>query len=319
MDGDQKAWLMLCAGDDREHGGNDGYADLPESSYLWDSTVGNASKVRAGDWIVLWDKEILLGVSVIERIEVDEETKTTYKCPRCRRAHIKARRTKTPRYKCYDAECQELFEDPVVVQRQVVTYRSLHGSGWVDLRGRLRGPQLRELCFEPKSQGSLRLLQWEDFRRAAEDGLPDAAWRPLDHTIARIAGGHQQRTVRVRIGQAQFRQRLLEQVQEPVCAFTGPAPVTVLEAGHLYSYAVEGVHHQDGGMLMRRDVHILFDRGHLAIAPSTWTIDVSPQIRGYSAYGPLHGQPLHVPLMPRHKKWLALHWAQYRGEMTRVR
>lgn len=92
--------------------------------------------------------------------------------------------------------------------------------------------------------------------------------------------------------------------------------MSVLEAGHLYSYAKEGEHHQDGGLLLRRDVHALFDNGHLAVDPSTWRIDVLPQARAFDAYGPLHGQPLHTTLKPRQKKWLEQHWSQYRGEAT---
>jgi hypothetical protein len=49
-------------------------------------------------------------------------------------------------------------------------------------------------------------------------------------------------TVRVRRGQRQFRQHLLTAHGE-LRAFTGEAPVRVLEAGHLYSYAELGVHH----------------------------------------------------------------------------
>lgn len=97
---------------------------------------------------------------------------TISKCPRCQKAHIKARKTKSSRYKCYDSQCQELFDEPIVVSGEVTTYRSHHRAGWVDLRGRLGGAQLRELCFERKSQGSLRLLRWDDFRLAVGDSLP---------------------------------------------------------------------------------------------------------------------------------------------------
>lgn len=316
MDVEHRAWLVMCAGDDREHGGNDGYADLPESSYLWDSTVGNASRIRVGHKIVLRNKKTLLGVSVIEHIEVGEASKTTYKCPRCKRAHINARATKTPRYKCYDSECQELFDDPLRVHKQVVTYRSHHGAGWVDLQGRLSGKQLHALCTNRNPQLSLRELRWQDFLHELGDGLPQAQWQPLERTAARIAGGHQERTVRARIGQSPFRQRLLGQGDDLGCAFTGPAPAAVLEAAHLYSYAAEGEHYQDGGLLMRRDVHALFDKGLLAVDPSTWTIAVSPQIRDYDAYGPLHAEPLQTSLMPAQQAWLRLHWDKYRVSRT---
>jgi hypothetical protein len=35
----------------------------------WDSTVPNHSQIKAGDLIAIWDKESLLGISVIAEIE----------------------------------------------------------------------------------------------------------------------------------------------------------------------------------------------------------------------------------------------------------
>lgn len=43
------AWLMLAAGDDREHRGNDGYDDAPSAHYSRDSTVPNHLLPRPGD------------------------------------------------------------------------------------------------------------------------------------------------------------------------------------------------------------------------------------------------------------------------------
>jgi len=80
------AWLVLAAGDARQHGGNDGYDDVVDRYYSWDSTVPNSSALAVGHAIVLWDKMALLGVSVIEAIQSGEATKTTYSCPNCGQA-----------------------------------------------------------------------------------------------------------------------------------------------------------------------------------------------------------------------------------------
>ena len=95
-------------------------------------------------------------------------------------------------------------------------------------------------------------------------------WRNADYRARAEswfeANGHRQTLTRVRIGQAAFRKQLLDQFGE-VCALTGPCPAEVLEAGHLYSYSKLGRHHKHGGLLLRRDVHALFDRGRLAVDP----------------------------------------------------
>jgi hypothetical protein len=66
-----------------------------------------------------------------------------------------------------------------------------------------------------------------------------------------------------------------------------------LEACHLYSYAEIGRHDIEGGLLLRRDLHRLFDQGLL--------------------YAALQGQPLHVRLTAQQHDWLALHWAEWRS------
>lgn len=139
----------------------------------------------------------------------------------------------------------------------------------------------------------------------------------VDRTRKAIAGGHTTRTVRARNGQAAFRATLLEDFGE-VCAFTGPMPAVVLEAAHLYSYAANGKHHTFGGLLLRRDVHRLFDLGQIAIDPTTLTLDVAPGTRAYPDYDKLHGQALTVPITNAHKKWIAEHWDMHRTEIEAV-
>ncbi|WP_051811975.1 HNH endonuclease [Kitasatospora sp. MBT63] len=121
-------------------------------------------------------------------------------------------------------------------------------------------------------------------------------------------------TVRARLGQRAFRQRLLDTHGDD-CAFTGPTPRAALDAAHLYSYAINGEHHDDGGLLLRRDLHRLFDLGLLAVNPEELTIDVSDQLAAYPLYADLHGKLLTVALSPGHRTWLESHWAVHRTEL----
>ncbi|MEW2417949.1 HNH endonuclease [Streptomyces sp. NPDC046866] len=305
------AWLVLAVDDaDRTHGGNDGYDDEPSRHYSWDSTVPNHANIAVGDVIALWDKKSLLGVSVIEAIDVDQAEKDTYACPACGRASFKARRTKTPTYLCWD--CRAEFDTPVAHRKQVTTYRSRHGTGWVDMPGLLTGAQLRSLCDSPKSQQSLRPFDWDRMRAAIlATGQPTSVEITDAARQAAIPGGHKTTVVRARVGQATFRRRLLIDHGQ-VCAFTGPAPAAALEAAHLYSYAADGQHHPDGGLLLRRDLHRLFDLGLIAVNPASLTLDVSPQLAGFTAYTQLHGQTVHAALTKGHHAWLQAHWNLHR-------
>src|SRR4051794_31902524 len=106
------AWLVLAAGDDRQHGGNDGYDGDPASTYRWDNTVPNHNAIAPGDAIVVWDKRSLIGASVIERIDETDIAKNVYRCSHCGRANIKRRKTLQPAWRCFI--CSINFDSPVL-------------------------------------------------------------------------------------------------------------------------------------------------------------------------------------------------------------
>ncbi|SEQ63275.1 HNH endonuclease [Lentzea xinjiangensis] len=308
--GDTTAWLMLAAGDDRARASNDGYDDDPSSHYSWDSTVPNHAKPAEGHVIVLWDKKHLLGASVIEKIDRGRAPKDIHSCPRCDKARIEFRTTLLPRIKCYN--CGHEFDEPKTRTADVDTYRTRHDAGWIDLAGRLDGARLRELCVSPKSQLSLRPLDYDRFRAAIGEAPTPTSLAPLEAAAKYVRSGHREAFVRVRRGQGPFRSALLARYGDE-CAFTGRMPVDALEAAHLYSYAATGTHHDEGGLLMRRDVHRLFDLGFLAVRPDTFHIDVHPVLSPYEDYASLHGKPLRPRLTTAQREWLRKHWKQMRS------
>lgn len=308
---ERTAWLLLSVGDKRQHGGNSGYDDQADLYYSWDSTVPNSAEIKPGDAVVIWDKVRLLGVSVVEEITEDATEKLRFKCPHCGLASFKARQTKPISYRCF--KCKGIFDAPVAQLTPITKYRSRHDAAWTPLEGLILGAQLRQLCYSPKSQLSMRPLRWDAFQevlssRGANIAVDRVAKRAPDFVFPQ---GHRYETVRVRRGQQAFREHLLGE-QGQVCAFTGEAPAKVLEAGHLYSYAELGVHHQHGGLLLRRDIHRLFDDGSLAVDPMSFKVDVSASLDAYPQYTSLHDRKLFTRLRDPQVEWLAAHWAQYR-------
>jgi putative restriction endonuclease len=49
------------------------------------------------------------------------------------------------------------------------------------------------------------------------------------------------------------------------CAITGARITPTLEAAHIRPIAAEGQHRVDNGLLLRSDVHVLFDAGYLGL------------------------------------------------------
>ncbi|MEU2073974.1 HNH endonuclease [Streptomyces sp. NPDC013489] len=306
------AWFVLALGDDREHAGNDGYDDNPAERYSWDSTVPNHAQIAVGDRIVLWDKEGLIGYSVIEAVVTGTVMKKLYYCGECGRAGgLKRRLRDRPVFRC--SKCLAVFDVPASKVEPVTTYESVHGEAWVDCRGLLSAAEVRALCDSPKSQLSMRRAKWETLRDALSETSPaESTVEPPSERAGVLPGGHRVMTVRTRIGQDSFRKELLRQHGER-CAITGNTPAAALEAAHLYSYAESGEHHEHGGLLLRRDLHRLFDLGYVAVDPETGKLDISKAVREYPLYGDLHGCELRVALRPEHREWLGVHWAKHRG------
>ncbi|MGW9214296.1 HNH endonuclease [Embleya sp. NPDC055664] len=303
------AWLCLARGDDRSTGSNDGYDDKLSEYYSWDSAINNSKRLAERDVIVVWDSKILLGVSVIETITVEKGEKNSNECPGCGASNVYRLKSGIYSFGCRD--CHEPFDEPSVVTKEVTRYRAHYGAAWVDLAGLLNGEELRSFSIKPNSQLSLRPANWNALKAAIESRGGSTAMRIVDNGIDAIAGGHGTAVVRVRKGQSQFRNKLLAE-QGETCAFTGRAPTTVLEAAHLYSYAKEETHHSRGGLLLRRDVHRLFDLGHICVDPDTGTLDLSEHLQTYPYYASLHGGTLHVPLHRDHREWLTRHWNAHR-------
>lgn len=309
--GDTTAWLVLAAGEDRSRASNDGYDDFPSSHYSWDSKVPNHKGPQPGHVIVLRDKNRLLGASVIESIAHGKGKKATYRCEKCGSSKVEPRATVLPPIKCYSKGCGAEFDRLPPVMVDVVTYRTKHDVDWMDLYGRMSSKQLRDLALQPTSQHSIRELDYDRFHEAIGSVPAPTTLSRLDAAAEYRTGGHRKAYVRVRVGQEAFRGDLLTRYGNE-CAFSGSAPPAVLEAAHLYSYAESGEHHADGGFLMRRDIHRLFDDGLLAVHPNTLHIDVHPSLAGYDEYSRFHGEPLHATPTAGQREWLRRHWEQMR-------
>jgi putative restriction endonuclease len=80
-----------------------------------------------------------------------------------------------------------------------------------------------------------------------------------------------------RLGQQAFQAVVLDAYHRR-CAITGSKIRPVLQAAHIRPVTEGGEHRLDNGLLLRSDVHTLFDRGYLGI-DSGYRLLVSPRLR----------------------------------------
>ena len=95
-----------------------------------------------------------------------------------------------------------------------------------------------------------------------------------------------------RRGQPDFRVRLLDAYNSR-CAITGCEVVDALEAAHISPFAKEQAYGISNGILLRSDVHTLFDLFLLSIDPDSWTVYIAPALS--ISYGAIDGIKMCLP------------------------
>lgn len=124
-----------------------------------------------------------------------------------------------------------------------------------------------------------------DMAAVGTGGIAEAAARYGAPTIIHPRLG--QGAFRVEVTDAYFRR----------CAITGEKTLPALEAGHIQPYAKNGPHEIRNGLLLRSDLHNLFDLGYLTVTLD-YKVKVSRRIReefdNGRHYYALDGKPLVV-------------------------
>lgn len=99
-----------------------------------------------------------------------------------------------------------------------------------------------------------------------------------------------------RLGQGGFRYAVTERYERR-CAMTGERSLPALDAAHIKPYGDNGPHQVSNGLLLRADIHRLFDSGYITITPNL-QVEVSRHLKEEFSNGreyyALHGRPLIV-------------------------
>ena len=115
-----------------------------------------------------------------------------------------------------------------------------------------------------------------------------------------------------RIGQGTFKV-LVTEAYHRRCAISGEKTLPVLEAAHIRPYSQEGPHSTSNGLLLRKDIHTLFDRGYITIDEGL-NVEVSKRIKedygNGREYYAFHGKKLtEIPDNVQEKpSWQYLRW-----------
>lgn len=304
-----RGWICISKSHDSYARASEGYKESLGLSYEWRLGLPKGHDIAVGDVIVIRDNYHVLGFSLIEKIEKKRKLYSSNRCPNCDRAQVEERVKKMPKYRC--RSCAMAFAEPLIVSEKEEFRVAHYAPGWVSLdKSSLTKSLWMKLSVTPKSQHSLQSIDQQKFGEFLKQ-LDPSSLVPFNCRNPLQNHGHKLGTAKIRIGQAEFRKKLFSSFGN-VCAMTGPNHQTALEASHLYSYSDIGVHHDDGGLLLRRDIHRLFDSGLIAINPETLCVDISQDLHEIDAYIHLKDMPLFVELNQGQKKWVSVHWKEHR-------
>ncbi len=103
--------------------------------------------------------------------------------------------------------------------------------------------------------------------------------------------------VRPRLGQGTFRVAVT-QAYHGACAVSGEHSLPVLEAAHIKPYTADGPHDVPNGLLLRADIHRLYDGGYVTVTPEH-RFEVSRRLReeweNGKVYYDLQGKEIALP------------------------
>jgi putative restriction endonuclease len=166
------------------------------------------------------------------------------------------------------------------------------------------------LSGEARGRGPASELEWLGDKQEQAD-LHAGIFNPIGIIDARERVVSQ--IVRRR-GQPEFRRQLLS-AYESRCAFSDCNAVEALEAAHITPFRGAETNRPDNGLLLRADLHTLFDLGLLSVDSTTISVLVSPRIAS-SIYGQLAGSRLRLPrvsgdrpsaaALQAHREWSGL-------------
>lgn len=194
----------------------------------------------------------------------------------------------------------------LVLLRNPFGFRLLGEEGWqsaiLDRIKEDRGPRAWVMTFDEKAEIDKVILANGSKKTEAFESVEREHLTPLDRALSEdrdaVLAAEDKRkttTAKARPEQQKFRDEAMRR-HAGRCVVTGFNVLAVLEAAHVIPHTGNPAFEvPENSLVLRRDVHALFDAGMIGINPKSGVLLVSPSLRA-TPYGKLEGKPVNHKL-----------------------
>ncbi|GAB3921789.1 HNH endonuclease [Mucilaginibacter myungsuensis] len=283
-------WVFKSFEGTRSFGGNEGYADRAELHYVYDSTVFNHNKVKAGDSVIIVDKKHVKGLAIIAEVIIQPQTpKRQYSCPECQTRRLASRKSLQPRYRCKNGHG---FDEPISATVYVDQYIAKYASGYQAIKEQIPARLIANYYLNYNAYYSIQAARQEllsDRFKDISNLLTRSIHIPGDNYVPSISDMRDYKLLKlaIRPAQAAFRSQLIIR-HGSRCMISNCDIAEALDACHIAPYLGPEDNHLENGLILRKDLHALFDADLIGIHPQNLTISVAQKLK-QSSYKDLEG------------------------------
>jgi len=266
------------------------------TAYTYETDDRSKKQIAADDLVFLRDQRRLLAVARVESVSAEKREQVVPKCPVCGVAKIEMRKKRDLPYRCFHGH---QFAVPAEARQLTVINTAHFPNDVVRIAAQIEPAELRPFEFTNSRHVKLKLgdisglcgyvarrdhnlgpilKSWLRSRTVElADRDADAALETQLDVVCEQDRPFQ--AIRTRRGVHTFRDKLINRYGAR-CMISGCSVLALIEACHVGKYQGPEDNHPANGILLRSDLHTLFDLDLIGINPSDMQVVIHPGLKG---------------------------------------
>jgi len=319
-----KGWIATVALEEGE-------AYRPTAGYSFADHTPHHRHVAAQDIFFIRSQTRLLAIARVQQVDVRPAEKAVQRCPTCGTGQIGTRSTRAKPYRCLFGH---EFSQADMSTHNGLEYKAVFGLHYIELSPSIEAAELRpfeltnsrQLLLRPcDTEGLLRYISRRDrnvlgtvkkWLLERELILSDSDADTSDPETVLDEREHRLNAIRLRRGRKVFRDELIRRYG-PRCLVSGCSAAGVIEAAYIQQDSTPKFNNPTNGLLLRSDLHTLFDLNLLGIHPQTLTVSFHPDLMT-AGYKELDGRTLIIgAARGPNRRALAERWQKFQANLPR--